>query len=494
MLLLKEYLGKKLSTRLSFMVVSAMALLLLSSLVVMLIYARRAIKEEALQKAQQTLDNTVECIDNILLSVEQTTGNFYFNILRNVSQPDMMHSYSRHLVESNKFIAGCAIAFKPGFYGDGKNFMAYYHRVDSTIVYSESFDSTPYTEQEWFTGPLEDNKLGWYRPILSYDDNIEPVITFSLPLFDTSRNLIGVLGVDVSLSLLSNIVLSAKPSPNSYCVLLDEDGSYIVHPDKEKLSNQTVYSQFEQEADPSAREVAEAMMSGQAGYNQFRMKGADYYVFFEPFERADLPGRVPEQLKWSVGIIYPENDVFGDYNSLSYYVLAIAFAGLLLLFLLSRKFIRRQLKPLSALTESAHRIANGQYDEVIPESRQSDEIGSLQNNFQAMQQSLANHIGELEEITTTLQERGKVLQEAYNHAQKADRIKTAFLHNMTNQMIDPAESIFSDVKAIERMHETDVPVHVIVDDILQNGKTVAELLNNLIHVSEDERRKEEPNV
>jgi pyrimidine operon attenuation protein/uracil phosphoribosyltransferase len=65
---------------------------------------------------------------------------------------------------------------------------------------------------------------------------------------------------------------------------------------------------------------------------------------------------------------------------------------------------------------------------------------------------------------------------------------------MTNQMIDPAESIFSDVKAIERMHETDVPVHVIVDDILQNGKTVAELLNNLIHVSEDERRKEEPNV
>ena len=75
---------RTLSTRLSLIVVGAIAFLLLASLIVMLFFSRKALKQEALQNAEQTLEATVQHIDNILLSVEQSTGNIYWKLQGNL--------------------------------------------------------------------------------------------------------------------------------------------------------------------------------------------------------------------------------------------------------------------------------------------------------------------------------------------------------------------------------------------------------------------------
>jgi methyl-accepting chemotaxis protein len=80
------------------MAVSAMAVLLLASMIVMLFYSRKNVKDEALQEAMQTLDGTIQNIDNILLSVEQATGNVYFSMLPHLADPKTTRVYSRKLV------------------------------------------------------------------------------------------------------------------------------------------------------------------------------------------------------------------------------------------------------------------------------------------------------------------------------------------------------------------------------------------------------------
>ena len=107
-----------------------------------------------------------------------------------------------------------------------------------------------------------------------------------------------------------------------------------------------------------------------------------------------------------------------------------------------------------------------------------------------MQQSLSAYIGELEQLKTTLQQHGEDLNAAYNQAQKADRMKTAFLHNMTNQMIGPAEAIDRDVSALCNDKVGNQDISQLSDDIQQKGNTIAELLDNLINISADEKRKE----
>ena len=475
------------------MIVLAMSVLLLASMICMLHFSRKAVKEETLLSTKQTLDGTIARIDNVLLSAEQTAGNFYFMVYPHLNEPDKMYKFSKELVESNPFIIGCAIALEPGFYEEGKEFLAYYHRMDeydSTLVKSETFGTSRYTQQLWYKQPMQTHKSGWTNPMTDVDGVTEPIVTFCLPILKSREKCIGVIGVDVSLNLLSDIVLGSKASRNSYCILFDSDGTYIVHPDSSKLFQQTIFSQKEYKTEPGLKEAADAMLRGESGYRPFTMNNAEHYIFYKPFARTTVKGRSMEELNWHVGIVYPKEDVYGEYNNLLWYVLAIAIIGLILMFILCHVIIRHMLKPLKLLTASAQRIAEGKFDEQISDSHHTNEIGHLQDNFKAMQQSLAVNIGEMEQQKAILQERGEELKRAYNDIKKADRMKTAFLHNMTNHMITPAAQIDKDVSTL-CTPSASTNMLDLAEDVQKNGDTITKLLNDLINMSEEEMRKED---
>ena len=477
------------------MIVLAMSFLLLASMVCMLYFSRKAVKEEALMNATQTMDGTIARIDNVLLSAEQTAGNFCFMMYPHLNEPEMMNKFSRELVESNPFVIGCAIAFEPGFYEEGKEFMAYYHRTDeyaSTLVRSETFGNSRYTQQAWYKHPMQTGKSGWMNPMTDVDGVTKPIVTFGIPLYQRGgKKPIGVIGVDVSLKLLSDVVLASKPSRHSYCILFDGDGTYIIHPDTSKLFHQTIFTQAEYKTEPGLKEAADAMLRGEAGYRPFKMNGAQQFIFYKPFTRLAVKGRSMEALNWHVGIVYPKEDVYGEYDDLVVHVLFIALIGLILMYILCRFIIRYMLHPLKLLTTSAQRIAEGKFDEHIPASRHSNEIGHLQDNFRAMQQTLSVSIGEMEQQKAALQEREEELKKAYNDIKKADRMKTAFLHNMTNQMINPAAQINKDVSTMCTREESAEQMVNLAENIQKNGDTITKLLNDLIDMSEEEMRKED---
>lgn len=496
MLRLDKYISKHLSVQLSLMIVLPIAMLLMVSLFIMLFYSREALREEAEQEAKQTLEGTAQQLDNILLSVEQASGNIYWSLQSSLNNPDKMLVFSKELVETNPYIVGCAIAFEPYYYKErGELFMAYFHRTtldyaeadSSVIVQRDSYDNRPYNEQLWYREPLESGKACWINTMKDVQTEREAIVTFSLPLYGANGQRIGILAADVTLSTLSEVILSAKPSPNSYCTLLDSDGSFIVHPYKSVLTRETIAMQFTDRTDPALREAAKAMLSGETGSRFFREDGDPYYIFYKPFTRSVVPGRALERLNWSIGIIYPEDDIFDDYNRLIYYVLTIAVIALILLFVLCSSYTHRQLLPLRSLTESAQRIAEGDFNEAIPDSHQQDEIGLLQRTFQQMQQSLGKHVDELEQLTIELEEKGKELRKAYDKAQEADRMKTKFLHNMTNQMVAPANAISKDVDALCDLdrHTSQQETNWLANEIQQQGEAITYVLNHLLDMSNE---------
>ena len=108
-----------------------------------------------------------------------------------------------------------------------------------------------------------------------------------------------------------------------------------------------------------------------------------------------------------------------------------------------------------------------------------------------MQQSLAVNIGEMEQQKVTLQKRADELKKAYNDIKKADRMKTAFLHNMTNQMITPAAQIDKDVSTMFASTTSTDSMLGLTEDVQKNGEAITKLLNDLINMSEEEMRKED---
>ena len=486
-----------LSLRLSLALVGAIAILLMVILFVALRYSRKVIKEEALQNASQTLEATVQHIDNVLLSVEQATGNVYYDLMQHLDEPDRMYAYSKMLVKDSPYITGCAIAMQPYYYKDkGEYFMAYFYHSDyrnpmdqqvgnDTIVQSETFGNTLYTEQAWYMKPMQTGRPCWVGPLKDYGGGT--ITTFCLPIYSREGRVVGVLAADVSIDLLTRIVMAAKPSLNSYAILLAENGMYIVHPDSSKRLNEMVLAQM----DPSVQQAAKAMMAGKTDYRHVRLDGTDNYVFYKPFVRTPVAGRSTEELGWSTGIVLPEDDVFGEYNELKIVVLVVAIVGLLFVFLACLIIVSRQFWPLRQLAKQTRRIADGNYDDPIPVSLRDDEVGRLQANFRQMQKSLTAKREELKLSVETLQEKEEALEKAYEQAKEADQIKIAFLHRMSGQLMDPVNVIRDNVRVlcdnswdIERKRTDE-----LVDDILQNSKIITKQLNELMGVSQEKLGK-----
>jgi K+-sensing histidine kinase KdpD len=103
-----------------------------------------------------------------------------------------------------------------------------------------------------------------------------------------------------------------------------------------------------------------------------------------------------------------------------------------------------------------------------------------------MQQSLSTRMGELQRLSATLKERGEELQATYEHAQAADRMKTNFLYNMSDQMMAPVGGIVKSVETIcDHSGETaEEDTGELVDEIQRQGSKVTALLNELIKDSE----------
>ena len=416
-----RFLAKTISLRLSLMVLVALATLLMAALFIMFGYSRKAVKEEALQKADQTLETIIQSIDNVMLSVEQSSGNIYWKMMAHQGKPETIELYRKKLIEFNPYIIGCSVI------------------LDST------FNAINTTVPCWTDVKVNDSLMD------------KASTSFCLPIYFGEKKA-GMLVSDVSLTLLSKIVLEAKPSPNSYCTLIGNNGTLIVHPDSSVL-NQNMFTLANKAEDPAMKEIVQAMMEGDKGYRHIKLDGK-------------------------------EDDIFGEYNELLYIVLIIAVVGLALLLLLCQTFIHRQLLPLRLLAKSAHRIAKGYYDEPIPSSKQQDEVGRLQKHFQQMQQSLATRVGEMKQLTDTLQERGDALQTTYEQAQVAEQMKTSFLYNMSNQMMAPARGIYTNVMTISKNYKelTDETTNQLVDEIHYRGEKITELLNQLISDSEKQMK------
>ena len=126
MLLIDRIINRKLSVQISAKVVLAIALLLTIALFVMLTFSREAVTKEAHHNAEHTLEYTARQIDNVLLDVEQASGNIYWDLLTHLDNPDRMTKYCEELVHACPFIAGSAIAFEPDYYKEkGQLFMTY---------------------------------------------------------------------------------------------------------------------------------------------------------------------------------------------------------------------------------------------------------------------------------------------------------------------------------------------------------------------------------
>jgi hypothetical protein len=107
-------------------------------------------------------------------------------------------------------------------------FIKYVHRKkynSPEIIISDDSVKVAYTQQKWFSETMKTCRLAWIFPENHQNKRVDPIITYCLPIRDKSKECVGVIGVGLSVDLLSQIVLETKSTLNSYSTLLAQDGS-----------------------------------------------------------------------------------------------------------------------------------------------------------------------------------------------------------------------------------------------------------------------------
>ena len=389
------YIRQSLSTRLSLWIVLFATFIFVAALSYLFYESRRAVYEEAMNRATQVLDNTVLRVTNILDHVEVAADNTEWLIKRHLDAPDSMFVYSHNILKNNPDLNGCSIAFEPYYYKDrGKFFSAYSYNDGKTIeTTQEGNEYYEYFVMDWYQlCKLLDRPI-WTEPFVDYNPediySAEMIASYCKPLKDKKGEYIGTLSVDISLSWLSNTISAVKPYPNSYSILTGVGGTFFVHPDTTKLFYQTIFTETLEREDTARTALGHAMLNGEEGMKQLIVNGENCYVFYKPLGTTG----------WSVAIVCPEGDIFSGYNRLYKAVIGIVILGLLLMLLFFSRIIGRELKPLHHLAKQAETIASGQFDQTLPDDGRVDEIGQLTDSFTHMQKSLVSYIDELKDTT-----------------------------------------------------------------------------------------------
>lgn len=486
------------SLRLNTTIVLSVVLLLAVSMGVITYQSLKTLQQETEQNAEKTLEALTMQADNVLYNVQQATGNVYSDMIMHFSETSRMETYAREIVKSSPYIYGCAIAISPKALkvSQGDRFLTYTHRKaydSSELITTDRYSEKNYMEQAWFLSPAEVGQVYWMLPKKDRRNDDVPVMLYCISVRFPNGDPMSVIAVEVSMDLLSQIVQKGKPSPHSYCMLLDADGSYIIHPDRNKLKGETLFTLLKEDSDDEMRKTAEAMLSGDAGKSAFQADGQKYRAFYRPFLQTEMRSSRMYNMKWTIALVMPEDDVTSPLKGLLLSALTISVIGLLLFFILTRIIIRRHTKPLRKLTEVAEEIAGGSYDEEIHASNRMDEIGEFQRSFKHMQEALLVRVNEQERLTDTLQQHLEQLRQTYEQIREDEHVQIDFLHNMTDQILVPARTIYDKVNTLcdDSQNITQEQAQQDIETIRQQRADILGILNHLLSISEDEVGKED---
>ena len=384
----KETISGRLMTRV--LIVSALIFTL--TFTFFLRMAANEMREEAIEHAHTELSNTIHQIDAVLHSVEIAVENTAWIVPHFLDTPDSMYVIAERLLQNNEFIYGAAVAFEPDYYkSEGHYFSPYSYRdADGTICSKQlGSDTYDYHYMDWYQIPKLLNSPYWSEPY--YDDGGGEMMmtTFSMPLYDGEGRLYAMLIADISLEWLTDLVGGIKAFDKAYNLMVSRNASYIVHPNRELILNETIFSSTYGDTSESLKKLQSDILNGVPGQVLRDMGGDKYFVFYSPVETT----------QWTVAIVCPRSELYADIVLLRGILIILGIIALQLMIAFSYNGIRKVVAPVEEFSDVAKKIAQGDFAAELPEIRSEDELRELRDSFEYLQQSLVRYIDELKSTT-----------------------------------------------------------------------------------------------
>ena len=252
------------------------------------------------------------------------------------------------------------------------------------------------------------------RPIWSdayvWDEETNVVsIAAGRPVYDANQQLIGVVGVDLMLSDISQFLRSLNIGPAASIFIMERDGSLIASSGTEPVV--TTVNQETQRV--NALQSQDPLMQATAQQIQHRsrslatIESAQQFEFESNGERQYVrvtPWRDHLGLNWLVVMRLPASNFMAEINQNTRTTVFLCLAALATAILTGLWTTRRIARPIQRLNQASQSIAAGELAQQMQPSR-IHELSSLSGSFNQMAEQLRESFTALEQSNAILEER-----------------------------------------------------------------------------------------
>lgn len=197
----------------------------------------------------------------------------------------------------------------------------------------------------------------------------EVLITdMTVPIRNSKMEYLGLVGADIRLEKLQEIVNKIKPYKNSIAYLISYKGVFTSHPNSEHIG---------QEAKGSFPEIdlIDNIQKGEDfSFTSVDANGAEYYNIFHSIHIGNT------QTPWSIGVKVPLKSIVADANRESWYYMLVGISIIIFLSIVIAIIAQMITNPLIKITNILQDLSIGNVNkDMITEYKSGDEIEAISN-------------------------------------------------------------------------------------------------------------------
>jgi methyl-accepting chemotaxis protein len=273
----------------------------------------------------------------------------------------------------------------------------------------------------------------------------------------------GLVGVDISLESMKNIVSEINPYEGSVSYLLSTDNSIVAHSDKNKIGK-GFFKNFAADSIEFKTGIEKTHIRENYSFEYRNPENKQrYFVSMAPV----IIGNISRT--WTIGIEVPVNVIMRKANRIFYASILIGMLGLLLLYYIVYLIAGNIVRPINESVVFAESIARGNLNAQI-KYNESDETGQLSSALSGMAEKLREIISEIIDSSEKIREASSSLsnssmtlsQGATNQAVSAEEISSSMdemvanIHQNSENALQTESIAKKSFQGIRKSHESTV--------------------------------------
>lgn len=266
--------------------------------------------------------------------METNAKNVFDEVEKHLDSPESVIAALQSKTSLAPDVRGYFAAFEPEYFKEkGKWFEPYVHHTDNSEFVLSMVGSArhDYTKSDWYVRAQKSKEGFWSDPYYYYDgtDMSGHYCTFVEPVFDATGRLACVCGADITFDWLTKELqrideqYQRHESLNKYVlmrnlgffsVVVDHDGSCLIHPDNKKLPIKD-------------KDMLQDLEQKKSGSQDMTVDGVPSTLYYGPIEGID----------WALVVVVPRDDIQKPTLTMGFALFALAILGIMIVWIICRR-------------------------------------------------------------------------------------------------------------------------------------------------------------